>query len=411
LKERINFTKAIVEGLTKPASFKGFMFFYDEKVHALAVRVGNNGSKYFVFCRKIQGRAVRIPIGRYPDFSIEQARGKATELNAMVSRGEDPTQAKKELSQVPTLGVAFTTYIEQYAKSHCKTWEVMIYCFKRYLDHWKNKKLDSITRSDVQSLVNRLGRENGRATANRTYELFRAVVNRSKSLEIYSGENPADGVAKFKLQSRDRFLQADEIPRLFAALDKETSLIRDFVYMCLLTGARRSNVAAMRWQEVNLEAKTWRMPESKNGQPHTVPLVPKAHEILKSRHQLSTSEWIFPGTGKTGHLVSPKSAWLRIRKKANLEDVHLHDLRRTLGSWQAATGASLHVIGKTLNHKDSNTTAVYARLNLDPVRQAMEVATDAMVAASEKQSNESAHEDNLRSDNVRPFRLRKTVEF
>jgi hypothetical protein len=97
--------------------------------------------------------------------------------------------------------------------------------------------------------------------------------------------------------------------------------------------------------------------------------------------------------------------------RAARSTAHLHDLRRTLGSWQAATGASLHVIGKTLNHKDSNTTAVYARLNLDPVRQVMEVATDAMVAASEQQSSESTQEENLRADNVRPFRLRKTVEF
>ncbi len=411
MKDRVNFTKAILDSLTKPPGTKDYVYFYDEKVHGLAVRVGQSGFKYFVFYRRVQGRPQRVAIGQYPDTSIEQARNKALELNALVSMGENPMQQRKEVAKVPTLGSVFNTYIEEYAKSHCKTWEVMIYCFNRYLNHWKDKKLDTITRGDVQAMVNRLGRENGRATANRTFELLRAVINRAKSLEIYLGENPANGVAKFRLQSRDRFLQSDELPRLFAALDQEKPLIRHFIYICLLTGARRSNVAAMRWEEINFDAKTWRMPDSKNGQPHTVPLVAKAMEILQEREQnTGKREWVFPGNGKTGHLVSPKDAWLRIKKRARLEDVHLHDLRRTLGSWQAATGASLHVIGKTLNHKDSNTTAIYARLNLDPVRHAMENATNALLATNETADPPVEPDEQMVAKNVVKFRHRKTVE-
>src|SRR5207253_4557583 len=90
---------------------------------------------------------------------------------------------------------------------------------------------------------------------------------------------------------------------------------------------------------------------------------------------------VFPGEGKHGHLAEPKKAWKRILKAADLSDVRIHDLRRTLGSWQAATGASLPIIGKTLHHANPSTTAIYARLNLDPVRAAMETATVAMFAA------------------------------
>jgi integrase len=91
--------------------------------------------------------------------------------------------------------------------------------------------------------------------------------------------------------------------------------------------------------------------------------------------------WVFPSTGKTGHLVEPKKAWKRILERADLSDLRIHDLRRSLGSWQAATGASLSIIGKSLGHKNINSTAIYARLNIDPVRESMETATSAMMVA------------------------------
>ena len=97
----------------------------------------------------------------------------------------------------------------------------------------------------------------------------------------------------------------------------------------------------------------------------------------------STSDYVFPGPGATGHLVEPRKAWKRILDRAEIEDLRIHDLRRSLGSWQAATGANLSVIGKTLNHKNVTTTAIYARLNLDPVREAMQKATTAMLTAGE----------------------------
>ena len=94
------------------------------------------------------------------------------------------------------------------------------------------------------------------------------------------------------------------------------------------------------------------------------------------------SEFVFPGTGKNGHLAEPRKGWERILKRAGIADLRIHDLRRTLGSWQAKTGASLAIIGKSLNHKHQNTTAIYARLDLDPVRASINTATNAMLTAA-----------------------------
>jgi integrase len=144
----------------------------------------------------------------------------------------------------------------------------------------------------------------------------------------------------------------------------------------------------MRWPEIAWERATWTIPaeKAKEDEAIDIALSAVALRILEKRRAESTSEWVFPGRGRTGHLMEPKTAWKRIVDRASLQDLRLHDLRRTLGSWQAATGASLPIIGKSLGHKSIAATQIYARLNLDPVRESVRRATDAMLLAGGGQS-------------------------
>jgi integrase len=108
-------------------------------------------------------------------------------------------------------------------------------------------------------------------------------------------------------------------------------------------------------------------------------------DVLKTRKESAKKgcQWVFPATrsdSRSGHLNYPQRAWVRICERAGLKNIRIHDLRRTLGSWQAATGASLPIIGKSLGHKNQSTTQIYARLNLDPVRESVDAATAAMMA-------------------------------
>lgn len=139
----------------------------------------------------------------------------------------------------------------------------------------------------------------------------------------------------------------------------------------------------MQWSEINFVDSTWRIPLTKNRIPQNVPLVKPAMDILNARRKtISENEpFVFPGKGKTGHLVEPKKTWANILASSKITNLRIHDLRRTMGSWQAKTGASLTVIGKGLNHKSVQTTAIYARLDIDPVRDSMNTATDAMLKA------------------------------
>ena len=158
--------------------------------------------------------------------------------------------------------------------------------------------------------------------------------------------------------------------------------MRDYFLLSLLTGARRANVLSMQWKDVNLKHGKWRIKEMKSGTPQTITLSPEAVDVLQNRKPSEPTTFVFPGDGSSGHLIDPKKGWKRIIERAGIDDLRIHDLRRTLGSWQAKTGASLAIIGKSLNYKNQNSTAIYARLDLDPVRDSVNTATSAMMAAA-----------------------------
>jgi integrase len=166
-------------------------------------------------------------------------------------------------------------------------------------------------------------------------------------------------------------------------LEEESSQkVKDFIKVALFTGQRRMNCLQMKWADVNLERGSWAIPQTKTGR-HEVPLTVEAVKVLKQRHKArGDSEYVFPGRHERGHLQDPMRQWREILKRAGIENLRLHDLRRSLGSWQAATGASLSIIGKTLGHSRPETTAIYGRLESSPVRAAMETATAAILAAA-----------------------------
>jgi integrase len=289
----------------------------------------------------------------------------------------------------------FKEYLHSYAIDHCKSWKVIEYCFHHYLNHWLNRPIDSIKRSDVQLLVNKIGRDHGQVTANRTFELLRAVINKGKQWSLVEGENPATGITKFKMKPRARFVYEAEFPKLIAAIEAEPDDdTRDYIMLSLHTGARKSNILSMRWENIDLNSGVWTIPDTKNGTAQTILLTKPELEILRRRfekrreHKVDNGNafrFVFPGTGASGHWADPKKDWLRILKRAEITDLHLHDLRRTLGSYMAMTGASLSVIGNALNHKDLSTTRkVYAHSAHEAELKAREVAHERMFAKKEK---------------------------
>ena len=263
----------------------------------------------------------------------------------------------------------FAEFMERYSKKFKKTWRFDEREIKNYASHLLSRKASHITKVQVLELHEKIGAESGIYQANRVLERIRAIYN--KAIEWgWEGTNPTLGIKKFKEKSRQRFLRKDEIPRFFKALtEEENTTVRDYILISLLTGARRTNVLQMKWDEVNFNLSEWHIKETKNGEPHTIPLTSSALEILQTRRKGAESPYVFPGSGKAGHLADPKKAWKRILSRAEITDLRIHDLRRTLGSWMGALGATTAIIGKTLAHKSSEATKVYERIDIDPVRE------------------------------------------
>ena len=213
-----------------------------------------------------------------------------------------------------------------------KTWRNYESLFG-YLHSWELRKISSIVSTDALTLHAHLGNTSGKVQANRVVELLCAMFNRARKDWEYEGNNPATGIA-FKERKRKRFIEGSELPAFFKALAEESNVtIRDYVLISLLTGARRSNVEAMCWGEINWRTAVWTIPaaKAKSDEDLTVVLTPVVINILEYRRASSLSPWVFPGGGKTGHLVEPKSCWKRILQRAGLTNLRLHDLRRTLG--------------------------------------------------------------------------------
>ena len=377
---RFVFTEANIKSLSTPAS--GREWHYDTKQPGLALMKTSTGGIGFYFYKWHNGKPVRMLLGKSPALTVIQARDAIRKHLGRIADGGDPYADRQARRQEPTLQQLFAHW-ELYAAAHKKALSARhdSLNYANHLAKWGTRRLSTIKKTDVQALHSEIGAKSGPYAANRVLALLAAMFNRSEDLG-YSGQNPACKIAKFKEQSRDRFLQPNELEAFFAALNAESPLFRDFFLIALLTGARKSNVMTMRWEQLNLDSCLWRIPETKGGTVVVVPLVAPAIAILKARQaEANGCEWVFPGHRRGDPMGNPGKVWKRICEAAGIKDLRIHDLRRSLGSWMAGQNTSLLIVGKALGHRTPQATAIYARLSLDPVRQAVDSAAAAMLAA------------------------------
>lgn len=377
-------TKTFLKGLTAPDAGKRLVI-YDTETPKLAMRMTPTGVQSFYVIKRSGGAMVWLKLGTFPDMTCEQARNKAGEVLGEFAKGDNPAAVKRTLKAELTFSQALAHYLPNKRKRDGspladKTKSDYVDLMRLYLGSIEGKKLSEIGRTEIKVLHTKATKTSP-AQADRTLAVVSAVFGYMQGLELFSGVNPAMRIQKNPALSRDRFLQADELTPFFKALSESTNeVMRDFFLLALLTGARRANVSAMRWADIDLEAGVWHIAKTKNGTPQTVTLSPEAVAVLQAcKHHGGV--FVFPGDGATGHIVEPKKAWATLLKTAGIENLRIHDLRRTLGSWQARTGASLPIIGKSLNHETHQATSIYARLDLDPVRQSVNTATAAMMEA------------------------------
>jgi integrase len=374
-------TKQVIDETPFPSA--GQVFVRDTELPGFALRV-TKGRKSFILEKRIRGRMRRLTIGPYGPLTVDQARKLAATHVGAIAQGDDPAQVRQDRLHEPTFGDLTAQYLDRHAprKRSARDDQGML---STHLAVFRTRKLTDLNRTDVARLHAKVG-ETAPYRANRLVALLRKMFNLARDWGLHAGENPATRIQMFREESRDRFVQPEELPRLFQAIAEESDpSVRAVVLTALLTGARRTEVLTMRWDEVSLTRAEWRIPQTKAGRPHLLPLPHTLVATLRRLPRVYGNPYVFPGEHGAGHLQNMKRVWDRIRLTAGIHDVRFHDLRRTVGSWLAGSGESLHLIGKVLNHRDVSTTAIYARLNLDPVRQALERNASKMLEAAAPQ--------------------------
>lgn len=362
----------------------------DSKVPGLRLLIYPTGGKTYVLYKRVKGRQQRVKVGKYDELTLDQARKQAEKLKALIALGGDPMNDRKRERTEISFGELFEIYYTEYALQHNKDPEHNRKMVEFHiLPKIGNKRLYEVTVERIRRLHLQIGEDRGQGTANRVMTLVNAIFNFGIKQGYHRFANPCFGLKKFREKSRDRFLNQDELKLFFEAVAQEEELYRDYFTLLLFTGVRKSNLLSMRWADINLGLKRWRISEdeAKNGEVNIVYLSEQSMDVLKRRKATNDaletpSPYVFPSVdSRTGHLIDPKRPFQRLRDRMGVQDIRMHDLRRTLASYMAISGASLPIIGKALNHKSQISTSIYARLAHDPVIDAVNTASELMLAA------------------------------
>jgi integrase len=345
------------------------------------VRVYKGGTKSFVLGYRLPGSRKQrwLTIGKYGVFTVQQARERARAFLVDLARGVDPKASTK--AEGVTLGGFAPIYMDDMRTRGMKTAGEMERRIQKHLVPQLGKKdLVDITRAEVTKLHGAIGKT-AKIEANRCIQLLKAMLNRAEMMgHLPAGSvNPCKGIDLYKETSRTRYLDTRELMALRGALQDEPAWVHGLIRFYLVSGLRKMELLSLPWNAVKInhpEGDHIDISMTKNGRSLRLALTPEMASIIQSIPSRMNSPWVFPSPVRPAHHLSDfKKVWQRVRSKAGLEDVNVHDLRRTCGSIMAQNGVPIESISMVLNHSDSEITRVYARMHKDNQRDALAVSS------------------------------------
>jgi integrase len=373
-------TDRTVKGLPLPRADKHIV--YDDIVKGFGVRVTAAGSRSFVinYRRKADGLERRHTIGSHPEWTVAAAREEAKRLKREIDGGGDPVGSHREARAAATVADLCERFELDYVPRKSPSTQISYrqQIAADILPSLGRKKVASVSLGDVDAWHHRMSTR-APTHANRAL----ALLSRMFTMAIRWGmrtDNPCKGVERNQESKRQRYLSGAEMGRVAAALaELRDQGAANAIRLLLLTGARRGELLAARWADIDTEAGVWIKPAATTKQKaeHRVPLSEAACRLLGEMRQNAgdEAEWIFPAPIKAGHRTDIWEAWETLRRAADIPDVRTHDLRHSFASVLASQGNSLPIIGALLGHTTAATTHRYAHLLDDPLRRATEAAS------------------------------------
>lgn len=374
-------TKRSVDAAT-PADKEFFL--WDEELKGFGLRVYPSGRKMYLAQFRAGGRLRRVNIGLHGALTPELARTEAMKHLSDVRLGGDPATDRDKRKASPTMKEFGQRFLKEHVAVHCKPSTYGEY--KRSVELFINPKLGShriidVTRADIVNL-----HQSMKATpyqANRTLGVLSIMFTVAHTWGVRTdGVNPCWKVKRYKEVKRERYLTPDELARLGQVLresDAEPEAA-NCIRLLLLTGCRLGEIQTLKWDFIDFDAGVLRLPDSKTGA-KIVPIGQAVIDALKEIPKLKDNPYVITGRVEGQYLTDIQKPWRRLRKRAGLDGLRIHDLRHSFASDALQLGQDLTMIGRLLGHTQVQTTARYAHLKTDPIRAAADAVSEAIAAA------------------------------
>lgn len=310
-----------------------------------------------------------MTLGDAPNLTLADARITAQKITRSIAMGENPKMRRQEGKQIPTISEFIQERYIPFVAGYKRSWECDRGLLKNHIEtRWGKKYLDQITKADLITLFAQHRKTHAPGSCNRLLILLRYMFNLAIKWETPGiSKNPTTG---FPLMPEDnqkeRFLTTEEAQVLYANLKRsDNAMLKYIVPMLILTGARKREVLDARWQDFDIERRSWRIHTTKLGRPRHVPLSDGAVNLLNSMPRIANCEWAFPNPKTKRPYVSIYCAWNKARNQAGLQNFRMHDLRHSFASFLVNAGRTLYEVQHLLGHTQIKTTARYSHLTKD----------------------------------------------
>jgi len=370
-------TRSVRIGVAQVQALKPDEILRDTEVKGFGVRRRADAVSYFLQTR-VKGRLRWFTIGKHgAPWTPATARKEALRLLATVNQGNDPGADKKRALRTRTMTEAAQLFLSQHGPRLApRTRQEYARVFEKILlPAFGARRIDDLKRSDVTRFHTAM------QDTPRMANLALAILSKLMTWLEQHGDlpehsNPCRLVARFKENHRERFLTREELDRLGVVLAEaeaagDNPYVIAAIRLLILTGARLTEILTLRWEMLDFERSMIFLTKSKTGA-KPIFLNTGAIDVLRAIPRIEGNPFVIVGASGGSHLINLQKPWRRLRARAGLGDVRLHDLRHSFASFAAAEGASLLMIGKLLGHTQAQTTQRYAHLVADPLRNVAE---------------------------------------
>lgn len=395
----VKLTKSLIDKI-QPTEGREQVFYRDVQLKGFALRVTSNGVKSFIVETRIAGKVKRMTLGKFGQLTAEEARKQAKHMLGKIAKGDNPI-AEKKVNKIKNLALkdVFNDYLK--ARKDLKSLTVKDYqgILKQIIPDWLDKPLIQITREMIAKRHAQYGASNSKARANYAMRVLRAVFNFAvHEYQLEDGQpiiavNPVEYLSHtrswYRVDRKNTMVKGHQLAAWYQGLQKladeedysQASMWKDYFLLILFTGLRRMEAASLCWKDIDFKDKTFTVQDTKNREVHNLPMSDFLYDLFLRRKQLKTSEFVFPASSKTGHVMEPRKAMLKVAKLSGVTFT-VHDLRRTFATTAESLDLPAYALKRLLNHKMTNdVTAGYIMRDVERLRKPMQRIADHLFKA------------------------------